>query len=351
MSLNIGETICRLRKERLLTQEQLASAIGVSAPAVSKWEKNSSYPDITLLAPLARVLGVTIDYLLSFQIDLTEEEVKGLEKSLQEKFDQEGFEVGMNACESMLKEYPTSMFLKFRIVAVIQMNSMYLTDEGKRNECVKRIIELSEEILRCDDSNLVLNAKILLSSYYMMQEDYTKAEDMLNQIPDPQFDKASLYPVLYLRQGEYEKAKAMYEKELFRNLSASLIGIRGLSSIAKRREDYEKALELTKVYEEVIDLFQMKHVYRDEQKLSIYLAMKDKDKALESLERYIRSSKEINLDYSDNPYFSSGVSLKNDNMQVDRLRGLLLLALQNDEEFELIRGEERFEELCKELEE
>ena len=53
-SLKIGANIAALRKEKGFTQEQLAAMIGVSAPAVSKWETGNSYPDITLLCPLAR---------------------------------------------------------------------------------------------------------------------------------------------------------------------------------------------------------------------------------------------------------------------------------------------------------
>ncbi len=51
--LQIGANIAARRRARGLTQEQLAARLGVSAPAVSKWETNSSYPDITLLCPLA----------------------------------------------------------------------------------------------------------------------------------------------------------------------------------------------------------------------------------------------------------------------------------------------------------
>ena len=54
---------------------------GVSPPAVSKWETESSYPDVTLLSPIARALGITVDILLSFQEELTEEEVDSLYKS------------------------------------------------------------------------------------------------------------------------------------------------------------------------------------------------------------------------------------------------------------------------------
>ena len=60
----LGKRIAMLRKEKGLTQEQLAEKVGVSAQAVSKWENDISCPDITLLPLLADILGVTVDELL-----------------------------------------------------------------------------------------------------------------------------------------------------------------------------------------------------------------------------------------------------------------------------------------------
>lgn len=75
MNLRIGKKIIELRKTRGMTQEQLAAALGVTAPAVSKWETDSSYPDITLLCPLARALGTDVDFLLAFEEDLSQEKL------------------------------------------------------------------------------------------------------------------------------------------------------------------------------------------------------------------------------------------------------------------------------------
>ncbi|MBQ8387435.1 MAG: helix-turn-helix transcriptional regulator [Clostridia bacterium] len=64
MKLNIGTNIKRLRLSKGLTQEQLAERLNVSAAAVSKWESESTYPDITMLFPLAEIFDISIDELL-----------------------------------------------------------------------------------------------------------------------------------------------------------------------------------------------------------------------------------------------------------------------------------------------
>lgn len=63
----LGERIADLRRERGITQENLAGIIGVSAQAISKWENNATMPDITLLPIIADTLGVTIDELFGIR--------------------------------------------------------------------------------------------------------------------------------------------------------------------------------------------------------------------------------------------------------------------------------------------
>jgi transcriptional regulator with XRE-family HTH domain len=65
LNQQIGQRIAETRKAKQLTQEQLGEKLGVSAQAVSKWEKGESLPDICLLPELSKELGLSIDTLLS----------------------------------------------------------------------------------------------------------------------------------------------------------------------------------------------------------------------------------------------------------------------------------------------
>lgn len=60
-----GETVKRLREARRMTQAGLAGVLGVSDKAVSKWETGRGFPDVSLLEPLARALGISVPELLS----------------------------------------------------------------------------------------------------------------------------------------------------------------------------------------------------------------------------------------------------------------------------------------------
>ncbi len=60
----IADNIVLLRKEKGLTQAQLAEKLNYSDKAVSKWERGESLPDVAVLKSIAEILGVTVDYLL-----------------------------------------------------------------------------------------------------------------------------------------------------------------------------------------------------------------------------------------------------------------------------------------------
>ena len=69
MNETLGKRIAALRHEKEMTQEELAEKIGVTSQAVSKWENDQTCPDITLLPLLAKILGVSVDELLSGKKD------------------------------------------------------------------------------------------------------------------------------------------------------------------------------------------------------------------------------------------------------------------------------------------
>ena len=65
--IKIGKFIATNRKEKKLTQEQLAEKLGVTAKTISRWENGNYMPDISLLQPLSEELGITLNDLLSGQ--------------------------------------------------------------------------------------------------------------------------------------------------------------------------------------------------------------------------------------------------------------------------------------------
>ena len=76
MKLTIGETIKRLRKERDITQEELAEILGVTCQSVSRWENNSCYPDIELIPTITSFFDISSDVLLGIDIEKNNEQIQ-----------------------------------------------------------------------------------------------------------------------------------------------------------------------------------------------------------------------------------------------------------------------------------
>ena len=113
--------IIRTRRTALgLTQEQLAGKLGVSAPAVNKWERGNSYPDITLLPVLARTLRVDLNTLLSFREDLTETEIAAFLNRLYEVSRTEGCGAAFSLAEEKLRQFPNSDALAYSAAGLLE---------------------------------------------------------------------------------------------------------------------------------------------------------------------------------------------------------------------------------------
>ena len=111
--MRISEVIRYYRKKENLTQEQVANYLNISTPAVNKWENGISYPDITLLAPLARILKIDVNTLLAFNEELTDAEVKNLTK--------EGFQKAFKKASDLIKQYPSCDELIYWISTVLRI--------------------------------------------------------------------------------------------------------------------------------------------------------------------------------------------------------------------------------------
>ncbi len=114
MTMNIGYNIRRLRNEKAMTQEQLASRMGVTSAAVSKWESGQSLPDITMVMPLARVFEVTTDELMGYNAAVTEAEVDALLKRYNELEQAGHYEQADELIKQARADYPSDYRLMNR---------------------------------------------------------------------------------------------------------------------------------------------------------------------------------------------------------------------------------------------
>ena len=114
--MKINQIIREKRKELSLTQEQIAEFLGVSTPAVNKWEKGSTYPDITLLPALARLLKMDLNTLLSFNEDLTDIEIENFVNELDKVVQEQDYQTAFQMAIDKIHEYPTCDRLIYSVI-------------------------------------------------------------------------------------------------------------------------------------------------------------------------------------------------------------------------------------------
>ena len=109
MKSNLSSNIRSLRKEKGLTQEQLAEVFGVTVGAVHKWEAGLSTPELTLMMEIADFFDVSLDTLVGF--DVRDNRIEVLAKRLRKLTDKMDTQV-LTEAEKALKKYPNN----FKIV-------------------------------------------------------------------------------------------------------------------------------------------------------------------------------------------------------------------------------------------
>lgn len=101
--INIARTLIDKRKEKGITQEELAKYIGISKASVSKWETGQSYPDITFLPQLATYFNISIDDLMGYEPQMSKEEICKLCNKLASDFTSKPYDDVLNNCRDIIK--------------------------------------------------------------------------------------------------------------------------------------------------------------------------------------------------------------------------------------------------------
>ena len=124
--MKIGEIIKKYRRINDLTQEKLADYLCVSYQAVSKWETGISSPDLSMIAPLTKLLHISADELLG--ITETDERKDELEAAYENTFKTGDLEERHKIAEAAVREYPGEMKYLDWLAWIIAMRSFEFED-------------------------------------------------------------------------------------------------------------------------------------------------------------------------------------------------------------------------------
>ena len=249
MKIQLADNIRRFRKERNMTQEQLAEAMGVSIGAVHKWETGLSVPEIGLIIKLADFYDTSVDVLLGYE--MKDNHVEAMEKRLVDCFNHKNRE-GLEEAEKALAKYPNS----FRIVRVAAELYMGFGLEDGDHAKLKRAIELFETAEKLFPQNTETEISIenlqenKAVALFRLGEVH-KAVEMLIKGNTGGCHNSLIGVFISVYEKDPERAASYLSKALFGGVNDIQNITPGYVMLYVTRKDYEQAEQFTEWAESI----------------------------------------------------------------------------------------------------
>lgn len=241
---------------------------------------------------LARTLGVDLNTLLSFQEDLTDQEIGAFLNYLSETGRAEGCGAAFALAEEKLREFPGNDRLAYSAAGILS-GAVTLWSEGAPPEEVSAWKETVRALYRrcaaSSDPQVREGAGHALISRYLEDGDLEEAEALLSALPDTDRDKPILLSHLRRKQGRHEDAWPILEGELYRRADGVQAVLLFLMNLALEAGDHDAAFTFADTASAAGHLLGQWN-YTAENPL-FFLALKERDApaALASLERMLKS--------------------------------------------------------------
>lgn len=254
--MTIGDVIKKYRKNKGMTQEEMAARLGVTAPAVNKWERGNTLPDVALLAPIARLLGITTDELLSFKDDLTDEEISQYLLKIQKDLESKDFHDIFLSVKEKVEEYPNCEKLIWQAAVILDARRMTI-ELPNQDKYDKVIFGWYERCLLSKDKRIRNQAADSLFHAFIRQEDYEKAAQYLDYFSLENPDRKRKEALVNSKTGKRTEAYRAYEELIFSAYQHIQMTLNDLRILYMEDDDHEMARKLVEVSSSAASTFEM----------------------------------------------------------------------------------------------
>ncbi len=206
MKLLVGENIKRKRLELNLTQEEVATHLGISFQSISKWERGDGYPDIEMLPVLGIYFGVSVDELLGVSEDKRKEKYDEINEKWAYNNKTGLHPENVDLMRNALKMFPNDALL------LVQLSTSLEKLDGsqeERDKYLRESIAIQEQIIRyCEDCEVRGATLYNICFAYWKIGEHKKALEQAQKLPN--LYKSRENALVYFLQGE-EKQKIARE--------------------------------------------------------------------------------------------------------------------------------------------
>ena len=347
--MKIGDVIRKYRRQAGITQEEMAKRLGVTAPAVNKWEKNNTQPDIALVAPIARLLGISTDTLLSYKESLSQEEIAAFVRKIDQDLEEKEYAEVFPVVRDKLNEYPNCELLVWQ-AAVIMNARLGLNHVPDQEQYHEQILEWFERCLQSEDELMRKRAAGSLFQDYMQKEDYSGAEHCLSYLSIDSPDRKLKEAQLCSKTGQRQEAFKKYEELLFSNYQFASMILNSLRILYMEDENHGMAKKLASVERKLASAFEMGKYHEVSAGLDVAAWEKDVDATAETVKQIVESFNSI-ADFTRSSLYQHMSFKETDPDFTERLRSKIIARMHDDESYSYMQGNTIWEEIIGEARE
>lgn len=289
--MRMNEIIKEKRKALDMTQEQMAAYLGVTAPAVHKWEKGTSLPDTALLPALARLLHVDLNTLFAFEKELTEQEINVFVNEMIQEIQKSGYEAGFETAMEKVREFPNCEKLLLSIASALD-GALTIFCVEEREKYTKDIENLYERAAQSMEEKVRNSANQMLIIKALQRKEFDKAERLWEALPEIQIDKKMVKAAIYMNQQKDLEAIRLLEENLYIAAAKAqncLVDLMLCFEKTGQQEELEFCGETLKKVVDALGLWSYGKYMADYQ---VAIAKKDREKTLEALRLMLASMNE-----------------------------------------------------------
>lgn len=296
-SSSIARNISLLRKERKLTQDQLAEFLGVTKASVSKWETGQSYPDFPTLPRLATFFGVTVDELIGYEPQLSRDRIRTECAALRQAFATRGFDDAVAAAQALVRDYYSCYPLLAQVASVYVNHLDQAPGPQEREELISQAVALCQRVR--EHSSIPADIKMvnaLESGLLLMQGRADDAAALLEDTITPETGEAIILASAYKMQGQPDKAAAALQSTLMQALALSVNTLAVMA--ADCAGDPTRLEETHRRTVALMDAFDFEHVFLNAAASHLQFAQAfalagNADRAFDCLNDYVRACRRM----------------------------------------------------------
>ncbi|HAX73676.1 MAG TPA: XRE family transcriptional regulator [Firmicutes bacterium] len=295
--IKMAHVITQKRKEKQLTQDDLAQYMGVSKAAISKWETGQSYPDITLLPILASYFNMSIDELMGYEPQMPHDEIMKLYKRLCTDFEILPFQSVILECERLIKKYYSCAPLLHQLGILYINHSMLASSVEETNQLNQQAKQLFVRVKQQTEDVELAKQALHLECYCCLL--LNQAEEALELLGESNYPKTSpdvFKATAYQMLGRLDEAKSSIQIGFFQHLmemfqSYSMLLTLNFSDKEKFTTVIHSMMELEQVFNirTLNPYILMPHYLIIAQG---YVQLNEEEMALDYIERYVECVKE-----------------------------------------------------------